>query len=254
MAKHAAHADNKKSNKKKDKPSKNETRSFRRREAESLKRSENETYLKIDDTPKAHDSNLFLRRHSNNADFSGSDTSVLHNKLKREKLPEYDFGRTASLEKPKPVRLTPEELDEIFADEDKPRGKGIIIAVAVICVIVAFCVGITIYSNGKKGSGDTSGTPSATDVDNNVSRGEISDLAVVTVSGKKIQYNSKNIKDAQELDEILKDVKDPTLSLINIDADINTYNSVAKVLNRHGGKYELMDENNTSPSIKSDKN
>ena len=74
-------------------------------------------------------------------------------------------------------------------------------------------------------------------------------LAVVMVSGNEISYNGEVLTSTDELESRLNKEESLTLSLINNNAQAETYNAVATVLNKFGGSYELMNKENTNPSI-----
>jgi hypothetical protein len=128
------------------------------------------------------------------------------------------------------------------------KGKWVIVFVAVVCVIVAVALGTGIYFKGLNNvngtaTGDTAVTNVVQETENQ------SELVVITVEGSSIQYNGEEIASAEILEEKIAKENNPTFSLINLSADADIYNSVATILNNHGAGYELMDENNTNPSI-----
>lgn len=128
--------------------------------------------------------------------------------------------------------------------QKKEKGKGVVIAVAIIAVIIAVAAGTFIYFNGipaldvKENTEDIQTTTAIHET-----------LVVVTVTDNVITYNSEEIASALELERRISQEENPTLSLVNVGADIDTYNAVATVLNKYGGTYEMMDKKNTNPSI-----
>ena len=129
---------------------------------------------------------------------------------------------------------------------EKQKGKVIIVLVAILAVLIALCVGIYLYLSGVSNRNfetPVKGTQTETTTEIHQT------LVVVTVTEKTITYNGEDIASPLELERRLSAEDNPTLSLVNIDADIDTYNSVAEVLNKYGGTYEMMDMKNTNPSI-----
>ncbi|MBQ9673620.1 MAG: hypothetical protein IJV39_03235 [Ruminococcus sp.] len=274
MAKHAAHAadDNKPRRKQRQRRERESSKSvqsdrnYRRNSAESLKRSENEYYTSKNRVKTLHssDSELYVRKHSDGTDFIRGEMPVRYNKPQGDRAVQTEdvySSKTLRSEVAKPRRShyskSSKASDSRRAQpaDDKPKGKGIIIVTAIVCVIISVCIGCKIYFDGIAENNNTQSQNKTTS--QNITYSENQDdyqstLVVVTVSGKTIEYNSETVSSPEELEKLISAVKNPTLSLINIDADIDTYNSVAKVLNKHGVNYELMDVDNTSPSIKNE--
>lgn len=142
---------------------------------------------------------------------------------------------------PKPARR--QRIQE--KPQQKSKGKGIIIAVAIIAVIIAGAVGTFLYiyvlPNQKTDNSENTTQVTTTAIHET--------LVVVTVTDETITYNGEEIASALELERRISQEENPTLSLVNIGADIDTYNAVATVLNKYGGSYEMMDKKNTNPSI-----
>lgn len=135
----------------------------------------------------------------------------------------------------------------VVRTDEKPKGKGFIIFMAVACVVIAIVAGTFLYfrlSNEPYKNTDSHSNTSAETVD-----GQETELTVVTVSGTIIEYNSEELNSVEELENRIKAEQNPMVSLINISADSNVYNQVVTVLNKHGSHYEFMDESNTNPSI-----
>ncbi|MGN0460006.1 MAG: hypothetical protein ACI4HL_03725 [Ruminococcus sp.] len=130
----------------------------------------------------------------------------------------------------------------------KSKGKGLIVAVAILAVLTAVAVGVYTYLSGNTTppyeQGDKGNVETVTTT---IPIHET--LVVVTVSGEEISYNGEVLTSTDELESRLNSEESLTLSLINNDADAETYNAVATVLNKFGGSYELMNEQNTNPSI-----
>ena len=109
-------------------------------------------------------------------------------------------------------------------------GKGIFIAIALVLVAVLCVAGVFLLLNKNEEDSTyiKSTEPATTESivqEESQSQQDIHEtLVVVTVSENVITYNGE-------------------------DADTDIYNAVAKVLNKFGGSYELMDEQNTNPSI-----
>ncbi|MDY4812733.1 MAG: hypothetical protein SO152_02635 [Ruminococcus sp.] len=130
----------------------------------------------------------------------------------------------------------------------KSKGKGIIIVVAILAVVAGAMAGAYTYFSEKS-------TPHFEQNDNKAVETTTTTLpihetlVVVTVSGTEISYNGEILSSTTELESRLSSEESLTLSLINNDADAETYNAVATVLNKFGGSYELMNKKNTNPSI-----
>ncbi|MGN1125877.1 MAG: hypothetical protein ACI4RI_00400 [Ruminococcus sp.] len=130
----------------------------------------------------------------------------------------------------------------------KSKGMTVIVIVAILAVLTAVGVGAYTYLSGNtspileesvKGNIETSTTTLPIH----------ETLVVVTVSGTEISYNGEVLTSTDQLESRLNNEESLTLSLINNDADAETYNAVATVLNKFGGSYELMNKKNTNPSI-----
>lgn len=130
-------------------------------------------------------------------------------------------------------------------DKKNNKGKGLIITVAVLAVSAAVAVGVYTYL-----SGNTNPTyPQKNNAETTTTIPIHETLAVVMVSGNEISYNGEVLTSIDELESRLNKEESLTLSLINNDAQAETYNAVATVLNKFGGSYELMNKENTNPSI-----
>ena len=79
-------------------------------------------------------------------------------------------------------------------------------------------------------------------------------LVAITVSGDTVTYNGEVLSSVDELNNRLSKETDPTISLINNDANASTYNKVVEIVNNYGGNFETMDEDNTNPSINTEEN
>lgn len=141
------------------------------------------------------------------------------------------------------------------AKKKNKGGKGIFIAIALVLVAVLCVAGVFLLLNKNEEDSTyiKSTEPATTESivqEESQSQQDIHEtLVVVTVSENVITYNGEELISALELEKRLSQEENPTLSLVNIDADTDIYNAVAKVLNKFGGSYELMDEQNTNPSI-----
>ncbi len=137
-------------------------------------------------------------------------------------------------------------------DKDKnKRAKNIIIAVVAAVVLISCAMGTYIYISGisgQNGAGSSFLSEKSTE-NNSKTTNPHETLAVITVSDKSISFNGEELSSTDELENKLQQNDDLTLSLINIDADPAVYNAVARLLNNYGGSYELMDSENTNPSI-----
>lgn len=60
-------------------------------------------------------------------------------------------------------------------------------------------------------------------------------LVAITVSGDTVTYNGEVLSSVDELNNRLSKETDPTISLINNDANASTYNKVVEIVNNYGG-------------------
>lgn len=150
----------------------------------------------------------------------------------------------------KEVKPTPKKVKNKKENNNKKGNSKIVTAVVIIvAVIFTLCVCTVIFFKGIPTKEDIKGVVYGTTEATETTVIQET-LAVVTVSGENVTYNGEPIKSTKELDTILKDNGNVTLSLINNNAHPDVYNEVAKILNQYGGNFEMMHQNNTNPSIK----
>lgn len=135
-------------------------------------------------------------------------------------------------------------------NSEKKKHTGLKIFITLIIIIGALCGGVYLYFGGVPTREDIENLlPISDSVEPTSSTSIHETLVVVTVTGDSVSYNGEFLINLDELENRLAKEESLTLSLINNDAVASTYNDVANILNKYGGNFELMDENNTNPSI-----
>lgn len=149
----------------------------------------------------------------------------------------------------KKVQSTPKKIKNKKENNKKGNSKIVTAVIIIVAVLFTLCVCTVIFFKGIPTKEDIKGIVyGTTEVTETTVIQET--LAVVTVSGENVTYNGEPLKSTKELDTILKDNSNVTLSLINNNAHPDIYNEVAEILNQYGGNFEMMHQNNTNPSIK----
>ena len=125
----------------------------------------------------------------------------------------------------------------------------------VIIILGALCGGVYAYFGHIPTKEDIQSLLPMSDSAEPTSSASIHEtLVAITVSGDTVTYNGEVLSSVDELNNRLSKETDPTISLINNDANASTYNKVVEIVNNYGGNFETMDEDNTNPSINTEEN
>ena len=138
---------------------------------------------------------------------------------------------------------------------EKKKHTGLKTFVVIIIILGALCGGVYAYFGHIPTKEDIQSLLPVSDSAEPTSSASIHEtLVAITVSGDTVTYNGEVLSSVDELNNRLSKETDPTISLINNDANASTYNKVVEIVNNYGGNFETMDEDNTNPSINTEEN
>lgn len=137
---------------------------------------------------------------------------------------------------------------------EKKKHTGLKTFVVIIIILGALCGGVYAYFGHIPTKEDIQSIlPISNSAEPTSSNSIHETLVAITVSGDTVTYNGE-VLSVDELNNRLSKETDPTISLINNDANASTYNKVVEIVNNYGGNFETMDEDNTNPSINTEEN
>lgn len=138
---------------------------------------------------------------------------------------------------------------------EKKKHTGLKTFVVIIIILGALCGGVYAYFGHIPTKEDIQSLlPISNSAEPTSSNPIHETLVAITVSGDTVTYNGEVLSSVDELNNRLSKETDPTISLINNDANASTYNKVVEIVNNYGGNFETMDEDNTNPSINTEEN
>lgn len=138
---------------------------------------------------------------------------------------------------------------------EKKKHTGLKTFVVIIIILGALCGGVYAYFGHIPTKEDIQSIlPISNSAEPTSSNSIHETLVAITVSGDTVTYNGEVLSSVDELNNRLSKETDPTISLINNDANASTYNKVVEIVNNYGGNFETMDEDNTNPSINTEEN
>lgn len=145
--------------------------------------------------------------------------------------------------------------DKNKGHSEKKKHTGLKTFVVIIIILGALCGGVYAYFGHIPTKEDIQSLLPMSDSAEPTSSASIHEtLVAITVSGDTVTYNGEVLSSVDELNNRLSKETDPTISLINNDANASTYNKVVEIVNNYGGNFETMDEDNTNPSINTEEN
>lgn len=145
--------------------------------------------------------------------------------------------------------------DKNKSHSEKKKHTGLKTFIVIIIILGALCGGIYAYFGHIPTKEDIQSLLPMSDSAEPTSSASIHEtLVAITVSGDTVTYNGEVLSSVDELNNRLSKETDPTISLINNDANASTYNKVVEIVNNYGGNFETMDEDNTNPSINTEEN
>lgn len=138
---------------------------------------------------------------------------------------------------------------------EKKKHTGLKAFIVIIIILGALCGGVYAYFGHIPTKEDIQSLlPISNSAEPTSSNSIHETLVAITVSGDTVTYNGEVLSSVDELNNRLSKETDPTISLINNDANASTYNKVVEIVNNYGGNFETMDEDNTNPSINTEEN
>lgn len=144
--------------------------------------------------------------------------------------------------------------DKNEGHSEKKKHTGLKTFVVIIIILGALCGGVYAYFGHIPTKEDIQSIlPISNSAEPTSSNSIHETLVAITVSGDTVTYNGE-VLSVDELNNRLSKETDPTISLINNDANASTYNKVVEIVNNYGGNFETMDEDNTNPSINTEEN
>lgn len=145
--------------------------------------------------------------------------------------------------------------DKNKGHSEKKKHTGLKTFIVIIIILGALCGGVYAYFGHIPTKEDIQSLlPMSDNVEPTSSASIHETLVAITVSGDTVTYNGEVLSSVDELNNRLSKETDPTISLINNDANASTYNKVVEIVNNYGGNFETMDEDNTNPSINTEEN
>ena len=145
--------------------------------------------------------------------------------------------------------------DKNNGHSEKKKHTGLKTFIVIIIILGALCGGVYAYFGHIPTKEDIQSLLPMSDSAEPTSSASIHEtLVAITVSGDTVTYNGEVLSSVDELNNRLSKETDPTISLINNDANASTYNKVVEIVNNYGGNFETMDEDNTNPSINTEEN
>ena len=145
--------------------------------------------------------------------------------------------------------------DKSKSHSEKKKHTGLKTFIVIIIILGALCGGVYAYFGHIPTKEDIQSLLPVSDSAEPTSSNSIHEtLVAITVSGDTVTYNGEVLSSVDELNNRLSKETDPTISLINNDANASTYNKVVEIVNNYGGNFETMDEDNTNPSINTEEN
>lgn len=145
--------------------------------------------------------------------------------------------------------------DKSKSHSEKKKHTGLKTFIVIIIILGALCGGVYAYFGHIPTKEDIQSLLPMSDSAEPTSSASIHEtLVAITVSGDTVTYNGEVLSSVDELNNRLLKETDPTISLINNDANASTYNKVVEIVNNYGGNFETMDEDNTNPSINTEEN
>ena len=145
--------------------------------------------------------------------------------------------------------------DKNKGHSEKKKHTGLKTFSVIIIILGALCGGVYAYFGHIPTKEDIQSLLPMSDSAEPTSSASIHEtLVAITVSGDTVTYNGEVLSSVDELNNRLSKETDPTISLINNDANASTYNKVVEIVNNYGGNFETMDEDNTNPSINTEEN
>ena len=145
--------------------------------------------------------------------------------------------------------------DKSKSHSEKKKHTGLKTFIVIIIILGALCGGVYAYFGHIPTKEDIQNLLPMSDSAEPTSSASIHEtLVAITVSGDTVTYNGEVLGSVDELNNRLSKETDPTISLINNDANASTYNKVVEIVNNYGGNFETMDEDNTNPSINTEEN
>lgn len=138
---------------------------------------------------------------------------------------------------------------------EKKKHTGLKTFIVIIIILGVLCGGVYAYFGHIPTKEDIQSIlPISNSAEPTSSNSIHETLVAITVSGDTVTYNGEVLSSVDELNNRLSKETDPTISLINNDANASTYNKVVEIVNNYGGNFETMDEDNTNPSINTEEN
>ena len=131
--------------------------------------------------------------------------------------------------------------DKSKGHSEKKKHTGLKTFVVIIIILGALCGGVYAYFGHIPTKEDIQSLLPMSDSAEPTSSASIHEtLVAITVSGDTVTYNGEVLSSVDELNDRLSKETDPTISLINNDANASTYNKVVEIVNNYGGNFETM--------------
>lgn len=191
---------------------------------------------------------------------SSSSKSSRGSKDKKKKSKKKDKGHSSnrrdnSKSSDRKAEKSSKRNDKNKGHSEKKKHTGLKTFIVIIIILGALCGGVYAYFGHIPTKEDIQSLLPMSDSAEPTSSASIHEtLVAITVSGDTVTYNGEVLSSVDELNDRLSKETDPTISLINNDANASTYNKVVEIVNNYGGNFETMDEDNTNPSINTEEN